>query len=40
MNLLDFFISPAYAQAGGGQPSAIIQFLPIVFMLIIFYFLM
>jgi len=40
MNLLDFFISPAHAQAAGGQPSAIIQFLPIVFMLVIFYFLM
>jgi len=40
MNLLDFFISPAYAQAGGAQPGGLIQFLPIVFMLIIFYFLM
>ncbi len=40
MSLLDFFVSPAYAQAAGGQPSGLIQFLPIVFMLIIFYFLM
>ncbi len=40
MSLLDFFISPAHAQAAGGSPNAIIQFLPIVFMLVIFYFLM
>jgi len=40
MSLLDFFISPANAQAAGGQPGGIITFLPIIFMLVIFYFLM
>jgi preprotein translocase subunit YajC len=40
MSLLDFFISPAHAQAAGGSSAGLIQFLPIVFMLVIFYFLM
>lgn len=40
MSLLDFFISPANAQAAGGQAGGLISFLPIIFMLVIFYFLM
>ena len=40
MSLLDFFISPAHAQAAGGPAGGILQFLPIIFMLVIFYFLM
>jgi len=39
MSLLDFFISPAHAQAAG-QPSTLVTFLPIILMLVIFYFLM
>ena len=37
------FSSPAYAQAAGGAggaPSALLQFLPLVFIFVIFYFLM
>ena len=40
MSLLDFFISPAHAQAAGGPGGGLLQFLPLVFMLVIFYFLM
>ena len=40
MSLLDFFISPAHAQGPGGPGGSLLQFLPIVFMLVIFYFLM
>ena len=37
-SLLDFFISPAYAQAAQ-QPSALMTFLPLVAIFVIFYFL-
>ncbi len=40
MSLLDFFISPANAQATGGAGGGLLSFLPIIFMLVIFYFLM
>lgn len=37
-SMLDFFISPAYAQAAD-QPSALVTFLPLVALFVIFYFL-
>jgi len=37
---MDFFISNAYAQAGGSAGSSILGFLPLVLMLVVFYFLM
>jgi len=39
MNLLDFFISPAYAQAGG-QPNALLSMAPLILMFAVLYFLM
>ena len=38
--MLDFLISPAYAQAGATQPGALMQFVPLVFILILFYFML
>ena len=38
--VLDFLISPAYAQAGAQQPNALMQFLPLVFLLVLFYFML
>ena len=40
MSLLDFFISPAYAQAAPGQPSPLLQLLPLIFIFIVFWFLL
>ena len=37
-SILDFFISPAFAQ-GAQQPSALMTFLPLVALFVIFYFL-
>lgn len=37
---MDFFISNAYAQAGGGAAGGLLGFLPLVLMLVVFYFLM
>jgi len=37
---MDFFISNAYAQAGGGAGGSLLGFLPLVLMLVVFYFLM
>jgi preprotein translocase subunit YajC len=37
--VLDFFISPAYAQAAD-QPSAFITFMPLVLLMVVFYFLL
>lgn len=37
--MLDFLISPAYAQQAA-QPSSLMQFLPLVFLLILFYFML
>lgn len=37
--MFDFFVSPAYAQAAE-QPSAFISFLPLVALMVIFYFLL
>ena len=39
MVLLDFLISPAYAQQAA-QSSTLMQFLPLVFLLILFYFML
>jgi preprotein translocase subunit YajC len=40
--MLDFFFSPAFAQAAGApqQPSAFVQFAPLVVLFILFYFLL
>lgn len=41
--MLDFILSPANAQAAAGaaqQPSALMQFLPLVFLLVLFYFML
>jgi preprotein translocase subunit YajC len=38
--LLDFLVSPAYAQQAGGEPSAFIQFLPLILLLVLFYFML
>jgi len=35
-----FFISNAYAQAGGGAGPSFLSFIPLVLMLVVFYFLM
>ena len=37
---MDFFISNAYAQAGGGTGGSLLGFLPLILMLVVFYFLM
>lgn len=37
--MLDFLISPAYAQQAA-QPNALFQFLPLVFLLVLFYFML
>ena len=37
--MLDFLISPAYAQSGT-QPGALMQFVPLVFILVLFYFML
>jgi preprotein translocase subunit YajC len=38
MELLDFFISPAWAQDGGGDPF--LTFLPLIIIFVLFYFLL
>lgn len=38
--MLDFLISPAYAQAGGPTPNALMQFVPLLFILVLFYFML
>jgi len=37
---MEFFISNAYAQAGGSPGGSLLGFLPLVLMLVVFYFLM
>lgn len=37
---MDFFISNAYAQSAGGPGGSLLGFLPLVLMLVVFYFLM
>lgn len=38
--MLDFILSPAHAQAAAAQPNALMQFLPLVFLLVLFYFML
>ena len=38
--MLDFLVSPAYAQAAQQPPNALLQFAPLVFLLVLFYFLL
>ncbi|TXH05303.1 MAG: preprotein translocase subunit YajC [Nevskiaceae bacterium] len=38
--MLDFILSPAYAQQAGQQPGALIQFAPLVVLVILFYFML
>ena len=40
MHLLDFLVSPAYAQQAASQPNALMQFAPLVFLLLLFYFIL
>jgi len=37
---MDFFISPAWAQAAGGQSDPLLGFLPLVAIFVLFYFLL
>jgi preprotein translocase subunit YajC len=38
--VLDFLVSPAYAQAAAEQPNVFVQFLPLIFLLVLFYFML
>lgn len=38
--MLDFLISPAYAQAAQQPPNVFMQFLPLIFLLVLFYFML
>jgi preprotein translocase subunit YajC len=38
--VLDFLISPAYAQTAATSPNALMQFLPLLFLLVLFYFML
>lgn len=38
--MLDFFLSPAFAQAAPQQPNALVQFAPLVILIILFYFML
>jgi preprotein translocase subunit YajC len=38
--VLDFILSPAYAQQAGQQPNPLIQFAPLVVLVILFYFML
>ncbi|HSW12572.1 MAG TPA: preprotein translocase subunit YajC [Solimonas sp.] len=38
--MLDFLISPAYAQQAAQQPNALMQFAPLVVLVIVFYFML
>lgn len=38
--MLDFLISPAHAQAAAQQPSALMQFLPLIVLVVLFYFML
>lgn len=40
MSLIDFFLSPAYAQAAPAAPSPLVQFAPLVILIVIFYFML
>lgn len=38
--MLDFLISPAYAQQAAGAPNPIMQFLPLIALVVLFYFML
>jgi len=38
--VLDFLISPAYAQQAAAQPNALVQFAPLVILVVLFYFML
>lgn len=38
--MLDFLISPAYAQGAAAQPSPLMQFLPLIVLVVLFYFML
>jgi len=38
--VLDLLISPAYAQQAAQQPNVLMQFLPLVFLVVLFYFML
>jgi len=38
--VLDFLISPAYAQSAQQGPNALLQFAPLLFLLVLFYFML
>ena len=38
--MLDFLISPAYAQAAAPQANALVQFAPLVILVVLFYFML
>ncbi len=40
MSLIDFVLSPAYAQAAPDAPSPLVQFAPLVILVVIFYFML
>lgn len=40
MSVIDFFFSPAYAQAAPAAPSPLVQFAPLVILVVIFYFML
>jgi preprotein translocase subunit YajC len=40
MSLLDFVLSPAYAQAAPTAPNPLFQFAPLVILIVIFYFML
>ncbi|MDD3765500.1 MAG: preprotein translocase subunit YajC [Nevskiales bacterium] len=38
--MLDFLISPAYAQQAAAQPNSLMQFLPLILLVVLFYFML
>lgn len=38
--MLDFLVSPAYAQQAAQQPNALMQFAPLILLVIVFYFML
>lgn len=40
MTFLDFFLSPAYAQAAAAAPNPLLQFAPLLILVVVFYFML
>jgi len=38
--VLDFLMSPAYAQAAPQEPNVVMQFAPLIFLIVLFYFML